>query len=148
MRNFLNNNNLSEIILLERLRKLDPYVKFYMYLEGDETLTPHPAIQIESTLTDQQITSALSTSQSADETASIQAFEAAATGFESLPNWATWTISDFNTWCDANLMTDAQIDASTLSAALKTNLKANNAFTRNVGKAVLYLRDYAIKLRR
>lgn len=60
---------------------------------------------------------------------------------KSIPNWATWTQAEFQTWCDNNLMTDAQIDATSLSAALKTNLKAMNAFIRNSGKLQIALRD-------
>lgn len=55
--------------------------------------------------------------------------------------WWTWTLAEFQTWCDANLMTDAQIDATTLSAALKTNLKANNTFVRNAGKLLIVARN-------
>jgi hypothetical protein len=58
-----------------------------------------------------------------------------------IPNWATWTQTQFQTWCDANLMSDAAIDATTLSAALKANIKANNAFTRNSGKLLIAIRD-------
>lgn len=59
----------------------------------------------------------------------------------SIPGWAKWTQSQFSSWCDQNLMTDAQIDALTLNTALKTNLKTNNAFTRNAGKMLIALRD-------
>jgi hypothetical protein len=38
-------------------------------------------------------------------------------------------------------MTDAQIDGTSLSAALKANIKANNAFTRNAGMMLIALRD-------
>lgn len=55
--------------------------------------------------------------------------------------WWTWTQAEFQTWYEANLMTDAQIDATTLSAALKTNLKANNAFVRNAGKLLIVARN-------
>ena len=60
-----------------------------------------------------------------------------------LGNWATWTQADFDTWCTNNLMTDAAVDATTLSAALKTNIKANNAFTRNGGKMLIAIRNVA-----
>lgn len=60
---------------------------------------------------------------------------------ENLGSWWTWTQAEFTAWCDANLMTDGQIDATTLSAALKTNLKANNAFTRNAGKLLIIIRN-------
>jgi len=58
-----------------------------------------------------------------------------------IPGWSTWSQAEFQNWCDSNLMTDAQIDASTLSAALKINLKSNNAFVRNAGKMVIAMRD-------
>jgi len=58
-----------------------------------------------------------------------------------LGSWWTWTQAEFTTWCDNNLMTDAAIDATTLSASLKNNLKANNAFTRNAGKLLIVARN-------
>lgn len=60
---------------------------------------------------------------------------------KSVPGWAVWSPAQFNAWCDANLMTDVQIDALTLNANLKTNLKANNAFTRNAGLMLITFRD-------
>lgn len=65
----------------------------------------------------------------------------AKTTAKNIPNWSTWSQVVFQTWCDDNLMTDAQINATSLSAELKTNLKANNAFTRNSGKLIIALRD-------
>lgn len=59
----------------------------------------------------------------------------------SLGNWWTWTTAQFENWCNNNLMTDAAIDGTNLSAALKVNLKANNAFTRNAGKLLIAIRD-------
>jgi len=58
-----------------------------------------------------------------------------------LGNWWTWTQTQFDTWCDNNLMTDAAIDGTSLSAALKANIKANNLFTRNAGKLLIAMRD-------
>lgn len=59
-----------------------------------------------------------------------------------IPFWSIWTYEQLDTWCDNNLMTDAQIDALTLNANLKTNLKANNAFVRNAGKMLIALRNH------
>jgi hypothetical protein len=67
--------------------------------------------------------------------------ESAKTVAKAIPTWSGWTQAQFQTWCDNNLMSDAAVDASTLSAALKTNIKANNAFTRNAGKMLIALRD-------
>lgn len=72
-----------------------------------------------------------------DKAKKIQALVDAA----NLGNWWTWTQAQFNAWCDGNLMTDAAIDGLTLNAALKTNLKANNLFTRNAGKLLIAMRD-------
>lgn len=55
--------------------------------------------------------------------------------------WWNWTLDQFTAWCDLNLMSDAAIDALTLSAALKANLKANNTFTRNAGKLLIVTRE-------
>jgi hypothetical protein len=63
-----------------------------------------------------------------------------------IPNWATWTQAQFATWCTNNLMTDAAVDASALSAALKTNVKAINDFVRNAGKLLIALRDAMVWL--
>lgn len=61
---------------------------------------------------------------------------------QNIPNWATWTPEQFQAWCDANLMTNTEIDEMSLNAALKKNLKANNAFTRNAGKMLIAVRNY------
>jgi hypothetical protein len=58
-----------------------------------------------------------------------------------LGNWWTWTQTQFSTWCDDNLMTNAAIDASALSAELKINVKAINLFVRNAGKLLVAMRD-------
>lgn len=58
-----------------------------------------------------------------------------------LGSWWTWTTSDFDVWCASNLMTDADIDATTLSVALKKNIKSINAFVRNGGKVLLVARE-------
>lgn len=55
--------------------------------------------------------------------------------------WWTWTFAEFDAWCVANLMTDAEVDATTLNAALKKNVKAINAFVRNGGKMLIVARD-------
>ncbi|HEX6035773.1 MAG TPA: hypothetical protein VFY83_15130 [Anaerolineales bacterium] len=70
-----------------------------------------------------------------------QRLEAAKLTAKAIPGWATWTQREFATWCDNNLMADAAIDATTLSAALKANIKANNAFVRNAGKMLIAMRD-------
>ena len=63
-----------------------------------------------------------------------------------LGSWWTWTQDQFfngsNGWCDTNLMSDAAIDGLTsLSLALRTNLKAMNAFVRSGGKLLIVARD-------
>lgn len=73
----------------------------------------------------------------------VQRQEGAEAQAQAIPNWATWTEEQFLTWCTNNLMTDAQIDATTLSAALKTNLKSTNAFVRNAGRLLVALRNKA-----
>lgn len=54
---------------------------------------------------------------------------------------ATITQSEFQTLCDNNLMTDAEVDSTNLSTSLKTNIKFNNSFTRRGGKAIIACRD-------
>jgi hypothetical protein len=73
--------------------------------------------------------------------AEIENLRANVTQGISLGNWWTWTITEFENWCSERLMTDAQIDATTLGLALKTNIKANNAFVRNAGKVLIVARD-------
>lgn len=63
-----------------------------------------------------------------------------------LGNWATLTQAEFATWCTNNLLTDAAIDALTLNAGLKTNIKAINLFVINGGKLLLALRNVAFWL--
>lgn len=58
-----------------------------------------------------------------------------------LGQWATWTLADFETWCNDNLMLNAAIDALTLNADLKKNIKAINLFVRNGGKMLIAIRN-------
>ncbi len=54
----------------------------------------------------------------------------------------TITQTDYDTWCNNNLMSDTAIDGLTsLSVVLRTNLKANNRFTRQGGKLLITARD-------
>lgn len=56
--------------------------------------------------------------------------------------WWTWTIAQFDDWCNTNLMSDSEIDAlASLPVRLRTNLKSNNAFVRNAGKLLVVARD-------
>jgi hypothetical protein len=145
-RNFANPNNIPQLIAQQRVRDLDPRSTVYV-LPAETVGTTF--IEVGSSLTTSQIESLFSTPVTAAENQALADFDAAGTGFDNLPGWGSWTVAEFNTWCTNNLMTDAQIDASAgLSAALKENLKANNAFTRNGGKAIIYLRDYVMSLRR
>jgi hypothetical protein len=59
-----------------------------------------------------------------------------------IPGWATMTQAEFVAWCDENLMTNAAIDALTLNADLKKNIKGINLFVRNGGKLLIALRNW------
>jgi hypothetical protein len=145
-RNFLNPNNIPQLIAQQRVRNVDPQSTVYV-LPAETVGTTF--IEVGSSLTTTEIESLFSTPVTAAENQALVKFGEAGTGFDNLPGWGSWTIDQFNTWCTNNLMTDAQIDATSgLSAALKTNIKANNTFTRNGGKAIIYLRDYVMSLRR
>jgi len=59
--------------------------------------------------------------------------------FAAIPNWATWSVSDFQTWWDANL-SDAQVDALAIPAGAKTIMKAQNAAILREGKAIIIMK--------
>ena len=118
---------------------------------------------VESSLPHEQIEGLFSTAETAEETTQVQAFMDAVTGFNGLPNWATWTPAEaatnimgsiLNGWDQAQA--DAWVDQNVTSwagarAAFK-QVTASIISIRSIlvamAKAVLFLRDYIIKLRR
>jgi hypothetical protein len=61
---------------------------------------------------------------------------------KSIPNWATWTQGEWQTYFDANL-SDAEIDKVTSLAAARVALKRMNTIIDKLAKLELALRDEA-----
>lgn len=67
----------------------------------------------------------------------------AKTEFATLPNWANWTISELETYLDANI-SDANIDAITNLAEAKAMLKIMANIISLAAKAIFYLRNHTM----
>lgn len=74
-------------------------------------------------------------------TNSIQAKKnLAKTTVRAIPNWATWTQADWNTYFDANLST-TQVAGVTTIAQARAMMNKQNAVIQNLVKLVIALRD-------
>lgn len=61
-----------------------------------------------------------------------------------IPNWASWTQAQLQSWWDANL-SDALVDGFAIPAGVKAMLKAQNAALLRISQMEIAIRDY-IKL--
>lgn len=165
-RYFFNTQNIPLIIVLLRLRNLDPQANVTrgkVIAPLSIPLTEDEVIYTDSILSDSQITSLLSTPQSAEESSILQSFLDATTGFNNLPDWATDTAqqaADRITNAIFNGQTLAQVQTSIDNLpnsfpGMKTGLKQAadaiitiRAILTNIAKAVVFLRDYVIKTHR
>lgn len=59
---------------------------------------------------------------------------------KSIPNWATWTQEQLQTWWNNNLA-DAIVDGFSIPAGVKAMLKAQNAAILREGQMLIALRD-------
>ena len=158
---FDNTNQLSRLIVLLRLRALDPLAEALTYQFTDDGQTYFYAA-IVSTLSDAAIQTLLNSAITADEQSRLSEYAAAVSNFDALPNWATWTptqATDYihntslNGWTQAQL--DAWVDLNVTSIAgarlafkqIGTAILTIRDILENLGKAVLYLRDLIIRLR-
>jgi len=62
---------------------------------------------------------------------------------KAIPNWATWTQADWDTYFNTNL-SDAEADLVTSLASARVMIKRQNAVIKNLVKLVIGLRDHTI----
>lgn len=74
------------------------------------------------------------------EQAILQAQEMAKTNAAAIPNWATWTQADFQTWYNANI-SPTQINAITSLAEAKPILLKQSAAIEALAKMVIAIRN-------
>lgn len=80
------------------------------------------------------------TSEQDAETRMIAAFESAKTSAAAIPNWASWTQVDFQTWYNANI-SPTQINAVTSLAEAKPILLKQSAAIEALAKMVIAMRN-------
>ena len=137
IRVFQNKNNLT--IELLRLRfPTSEQIDLRHTATDDESLVSH--VLIVSSLTDAEIETILATLISPAETNAITRRQNARIIAKAIPNWATWTQADWQTYFDANL-SDAQADLVTSFAAARVMIKRQNLVIEKLVKLVFAMRD-------
>jgi hypothetical protein len=168
MRVYENTNRLSRSIIVRRIRMLDPLAVMELY-ERDETdgeyrvLRTLELVRVWSSLDDEVILAALAGAETPDELKAIENYRAAAGDFGSLPGWAEWSAAEAAGYMHGQVLNgmsqaevDAWVDANVTSlagarAALKMvagSLISVRGILENLGKAVVFLRDLVVALRR
>lgn len=162
MRHFVNSNNLPLVLVVYRLRGMDPHAQ----AERGNRLTQAGEVEIvnvDSTLTDAQINGALIYAQTAEETAALADFLNSSAAYAALNGWwsdtATGTVDRitnaiFGGKSETQLHADIDALPATI-AGMKTGLKsaasaiiATRTILTYMARAIVFLRDYAIRARR
>ncbi len=163
----INTLNISQPIIIFRLRKLDPFVKieFVRTLLSMEDLTAlKDCVAIESlVLTENDIAAALSLEVSVEEQTALTDYVNSSTNFALLNGWWTWdkdtavtNVTNAIFAGKTQAQVDADIDALPASVAgMRTGLHtaaaqiiAIRTLLTFVVRAIVFLRDYTIRMRR
>jgi len=163
MRAFDNPYNLHVLIVLLRLRALDPLANAFVYqVTPDDGGPVHYYASIASTISDAAIQNLLGSDITADEQSRISDYAAAAGNFNNLPDWSTWTPTQATTYIHDNILsgqTQAQLDTwidNNVTSFPGTRLALKQiggsmltirSILENMAKAILYLRNLLIRLR-
>lgn len=144
MRVFDNDNNLKPITILLRLSAdpdsiVETYTVSIKDSSGLEIGTKYYAT-VDSSLTDSQIETALSTEVTADENQAIDVSHNALTEITSIPNWSTWSQSDWSTYFDANLA-NGHVTSITNLAQAKAMMSKQNLVLNNLAKTAIAMRN-------
>ena len=117
---FDNNLNLNQFVLLSRALTADPNIEIRLYdvTNPPITGTVHHYVEIESILTDAQITTALATPQTQVEANAYALFVGARTAAKAIPNWAMWTEAEALVWEQTNIGNRITTARNTLPATL------------------------------
>ena len=114
-------------------------------------------------MNDAAIAAELGGAATAEELQVVENYRAAADGFEALPDWASWTAAEAAGYVHGQVLNemsqveaDAWIDANVTSlagvrAALKLlagSLLNVRSILENIGKAIVFLRNLVVTLRR
>ncbi len=163
---FENPNGLPIVVISYRLRLLDTGCFVRRRLIGRVVagqITEVEGIEIDSSLGSQQIIDLLSTPQTTEESNSILAFVNSSTDFASLNGWFTWSKEEavshvVNAVFSGKTLAEVDADIDALPANVAGmrqglhNAAAQIIAIRNlltfIVRVVVFLRDYAIRLRR
>lgn len=91
---FDNDLNLSRFVLMYRALDADPNIEIRLYDVADPqniTKVKHHYVEVESTLTDAQITAALANPQTQAEANAYALYVGARAELKAIPDWATYT---------------------------------------------------------
>lgn len=160
-----NSLNLPKILIASRILRLDPFARFEFSNMCVDLLNPVivPYVWVESsTLTSQQIIDLMAQAVTPEEQTELDDFSVAASSFDTLPDWATWTPTQATTYIHTNILNgweqaqlDSWIDANVTSLAgaraafkqIGASILTIRSLLENMAKAVLYLRDLIVRIR-
>ena len=126
MKIYNNPNNLSNFVIIYRLLDADPSVSVSQLSVADRPkINPKTGaplnlnyIQIETILTDAQITTALATPATPAENAAYALWVGARAELKAIPNWATHTQAEALAWGTTNIGTPLSTARSSLPGTL------------------------------
>jgi hypothetical protein len=115
---FDNPNQLTKAVILFRLQA-DPLAEVTCYTSTNaDTMKFIYYVTVDSALTDQEITTVLSTAVTVAETAQLQKLADSMNHARAIPSWATWTETEALTWGATNIGTPLTSGRSALPATL------------------------------
>lgn len=157
---FDNLQNLSELVIRERLLALDPTSKCYAFdaVNPATGLVLWHYIGVDSSIPDDQVVSLLSASATVQESSDLGDYSTARSSFLNLPNWATWSDQDAVNYINSNIlngMTQAQVDSYINSNTVNTVLHQVGTALINIrtilsamAQAVIFIRNLVIRFGR
>lgn len=160
---YLNPHNVHPIVLLSRIRPLDTTAQARVFDRINDFGETIHIVVIESSLDVTLINGLVSTPTTPTESSLLQLVINSAGNFDSLPDWSTWTAQEANDYVTSNILNgwnqaqvDSYIDTNVTSlAGARTAFKQIGAAIISIrtimtfmAKAVVYLRDYTLRLRR
>ena len=106
MKKLYNNNlNLNKFTLMYRALDADPNIEIRLYDSYDTNLVAKHYVEVDSVLTDAQITNALATPQTQAEANAYALYVGARAAAKAIPSWATWTEEEALSWATTNIGT-------------------------------------------
>lgn len=116
---FDNNSNLPKYVIFYRLLDADPSIEVRLYdAHSPDLVSVHHYAEVDSTLTDAQITAALADAANEAEMAAYALYVGARTEMRNIPGWATWTAAQAQDWGNTNIGTPLSTARASLPASL------------------------------